>query len=69
MKPTTQPAHPEAGVSTTLAADEIGCTARQVRHLLERGESDGYKVGPRTWRTTLAAIRKFQAAGGTGGAK
>jgi excisionase family DNA binding protein len=62
-KPPT-PADPDAGISTTLAADLLGCSPRQVRRLIDRKQLDGYRLGPRDWRTTRRACREFQQRGG-----
>jgi excisionase family DNA binding protein len=61
---TPTPGNPESGISTSIAAAELGCTSRTVRRLLERGLLAGYRLGPRAWRTSRAAIREFQQAGG-----
>ena len=64
MTKTNLPTDPDAGISTTVAADILGGSPRTVRRLLERKELEGYRLGDRDWRTTLRACREFQQQGG-----
>lgn len=61
---TLKSANPDQGISLKAAAPLIGCSDRQARRLAENGELKAYRVGSRTWRTTLRAIREFQSGGG-----
>ncbi len=54
----------DTGISTAKAGELLGCSARQIRRLIDNKELDGYRLGPRDWRTTPRACREFQQRGG-----
>lgn len=45
-------------LTTTQAADLIGCCRNHVKKLLRDGLLEGHQIGNR-WRTTLAAVQRF----------